>query len=386
MRNAIPPIQQARSLAENNHALLEAALESLPVATWVVDRDGRYRYVSQAYADMLGIARAADCLGKAMEELMPPSIARVHALRHRQLLESRTRKRFEQIWTVNGEPRWFEIQMSCLCNDEGESIAVSGYAQDITQHMEQQEAARRIQNELEKRVAQRTHLLSVINEELEAFSYSVSHDLRAPLRQIAGFAGLLERGLAGQAGETDSKHLRHIVDNAQRMENLIGDLLQLARINQSSLLKAQVDLAALAREVLANLRRSQPDRRVEEDLPTSALAECDAGLMRIVLDNLLGNAWKFTGGLAEAHVQFGSLLRGNSTIYFVRDNGAGFDAQNAERMFGAFQRFHRASDFPGTGVGLATVRRIINRHGGQIWAESAPGQGATFYFTLETPA
>lgn len=373
-------------MAGNNHALLEAALESLPAATWVVDRDGRYRYVSAAYARLLGIPRAADCLGRTMEETMPPSIARVHALRHRQLLESRTRKRFEQIWTVDGEPRWFEIQLSCLCNDEGESIAVSGYAQDITQHMEQQEAARRIQSELEKRVAQRTHLLSVINEELEAFSYSVSHDLRAPLRQIAGFAGLLERGLASHLGETDAKHLQHIVDNAGRMEDLIGDLLQLARINQSSLLRTRVDLAAIAHGVLADLRGGQPGRRVEEDLPASALAECDAGLMRIVLDNLLGNAWKFTSGRAEAHIQFGSLLRGNSTIYFVRDNGAGFDAQNAERMFGAFQRFHRASDFPGTGIGLATVRRIINRHGGQIWAESAPGQGATFYFTLETPA
>lgn len=386
MRNAIPPMQHKATVAGQDHDLLEAALESFPAATWVADLDGRYRYVSQAYADLLGIRRAADCLGRSMEEVMPASIARVHALRHRQMLESRNRTRFEQLWTVNGEPRWFEVQMSCLRNDENEAVAVSGYARDITQHMEQQEAARRIQNDLEQRVAERTHLLNVTNGELEAFSYSVSHDLRAPLRQIAGFAGLLESRLAGQLDETDARHLQHIQDNTQRMEGLIGDLLQLARINQGNLAKTRVDLSALAREIVSDLRSSEPGRPVDVELPDAAYAECDAGLMRIALDNLLGNAWKFTGGQARARIHFGSLPRGARTLYFVRDNGAGFDAQNAERIFGAFQRFHRACDFPGTGVGLTTVRRIVNRHGGQIWAESAPGQGATFYFTLETPA
>jgi len=378
-------MQRGTAVTEQDRDLLEAALESLPAATWVVDRDGRYRYVSQAYAQLMGMS-AADCLGRTMDEVMPATLARIYTLRHRQLLESRARKRFEQIWTVDGEPRWFEVHMSCLCNDEGEAVAVSGYAQDVTQHMEQQEAARRIQNELEKRVAQRTHQLSVINEELETFSYSVSHDLRAPLRQIAGFAELLESRLAGQLDDANAKHLQHILDNAHRMDGLIADLLQLARINQSGLLKTQVDLTALARDTVSNLRSAHPGRSVEVELPAPTYAECDAGLMRIALDNLLGNAWKFTGRQAEARIQFGCFSRGACTIYFVRDNGAGFDMQNAERMFGAFQRFHRASDFPGTGIGLATVRRIVSRHGGQIWAESAPGQGATFYFTLETPS
>ena len=385
MRNAIPPVQRGTPVTEQDRDLLEAALESLPTAAWVVDRDGRYRYVSQAYAQLMGTS-PANCLGRTMEEVLPASLARIYTLRHRQLLESRTRKRFEQIWTVDGEPRWFEVHMSCLCNDEGEAVAVSGYAQDVTQHMEQQEAARRVQNELEKRVAQRTHQLSVINEELEAFSYSVSHDLRAPLRQIAGFAELLEGRLGGQLDDANAKHLQHILDNTRRMDGLIADLLQLARINQSGLLKTQVDLTALARDIVANLRSAHPGRAVEVELPAPTYAECDAGLMRIALDNLLGNAWKFTGRQAGARIQFGCFSRGACTVYFVRDNGAGFDMQNAERMFGAFQRFHRASDFPGTGIGLATVRRIVSRHGGQIWAESAPGQGATFYFTLETPS
>ncbi|MDX3904130.1 MAG: PAS domain-containing protein [Pigmentiphaga sp.] len=377
-------MQQESAAAEPDRQVLAAALESLPAAAWVVDRDGCYRYVSEAYARLMGTSPAL-CLGKHMEEVMPASLARIYALRHRQLIDSGARKRFEQIWTVDGEPRWFEVHMSCLCDGDGQAVAVSGFAQDVTQHMEQQEAARRVQNELEKRVARRTHQLSIINEELEAFSYSVSHDLRAPLRQIAGFAELLEGRLGDQIDEAAAQYLHHIVDNTRRMDGLIGDLLQLARINQGGLLKTQVDLTAIARDVLAGLRNSQPERPVELELPGPSYADCDPGLMRIALDNLLGNAWKFTGCRAEPRIQFGCFARGACTVYFVRDNGAGFDLQNAERLFGAFQRFHRASDFPGTGVGLATVRRIINRHGGQIWAESAPGQGATFYFTLETP-
>ena len=383
MQNAIPFLQHGAALGDEDRDLLQAALESLPAAVWVVDREGRYRYVSQTYARLLDTS-AEHCLGKPMEDVMPASLARIYRVRHQQMLESKSRRRFEQIWTVNGEPRWFEVHMNCLYNEEGEAVAVSGYARDVTQHMEQQEAARRIQGELEKRVAERTQQLRVINEELEAFSYSVSHDLRAPLRQIAGFAELLGSRLAGWRDETAASHLQHILDTTRHMDGLIADLLQLARINQSGLHKTRVDLAALARDVVAQLRCDHPARTVKVDLPESLHAECDAGLMRIALDNLLGNAWKFTGKQPDAQIQFGSFPRGEQTVYFVRDNGAGFDAKNAERIFGAFQRFHRASDFPGTGVGLATVRRIISRHGGQIWAESAAGQGATFYFTLET--
>ncbi|VCU69922.1 Phytochrome-like protein cph1 [Pigmentiphaga humi] len=381
MSSAIPPVKRDTAPSSSRRPL-QAAFESLPAPTWVADLDGRYLHVSQAYAGLLG-RQATDCPGLTLEEVLPLALGRLTMQRHRQLLESRGRKRFEQIWTVKGEPRWFEVHMSCLCDDAGAPMAVCGHIQDMTQHVERQETARRTQNELELRVAQRTRQLSATNEELEAFSYSVSHDLRAPVRQIGGFAELLQRQLGGQLASGHAEYLRHILDSTHRMDRLIGDLLQLARINRGDLRKVPVDLAALAREVLAGLAGHEPQRRVETALPGSAIADCDAGLMRIALDNLLGNAWKFTGRQERAHIEFGSLARDTATIYFVRDNGAGFALETAGRLFGAFQRFHRESDFPGTGVGLATVRRIISRHGGRIWAESAPGRGATFYFTLE---
>jgi len=364
--------------------LLAAGLESFPAAVWITDTDGRLQQVSQSCADLVG-RPVAQCLGRKLEDILPASLASTYAARQQQLLASPARKRYEQIWpTPDGEPRWFEIHMSSLRDAQGGAIiGVSGYAQDITQRIEQQETARRVQAELEKRVDQRTRQLSLINEELEAFSYSVSHDLRAPLRQITGFAELMENRQARDPADACAKYLPYILDNTRRMDRLVNDLLQLARIDQHHPPRTEVDLAVLAREAIDDLRANEPQRDVAVALPGAAPACCDAGLIRIALVNLLGNAWKFTSRTPQARIEFGSFARGAGMVYFVRDNGAGFDMRHAGRLFGAFQRFHRASDFPGTGIGLATVRRIVNRHGGQIWAESAPGQGATFYFTLE---
>lgn len=383
MRKLVLSLQAAdHEVTDNQYSMLHALFETLPAAAWVIDLSGRYRHVTDAYAALVG-RPAEQCIGQTVDDVMPPSLARIYALRHRQVLETQTRKRFEQIWPINGEPRWFEIHMHCLFDASGQPMGVAGYAQDVTQHMEQQEAARRIQASLEKRVALRTLQLSITNQELEAFSYSVSHDLQAPLHAIRGFAELLAETHAEELDADGCGHLRQIIESSERMGSLITDLLQLAKVNQGELQRVPVDLSAVAGQALAELAAHEPGRCVRQVIAPPVFADCDAGLIRVVLGNLLGNAWKFTSKTEQPRIEFGSFLRGGHQVYFVRDNGAGFDMQNATRMFGAFQRFHQESDFTGSGIGLATVKRVIGRHGGQVWAESAPGQGATFYFTLD---
>jgi light-regulated signal transduction histidine kinase (bacteriophytochrome) len=221
------------------------------------------------------------------------------------------------------------------------------------------------------------------NRELEAFSYSVSHDLRVPLRAIQGFSeGLLDCDPATVQGDRGRELLTRIQQACQRMQQLIEDLLTLSRIARGDVRKESVNLSVLVETVAQELQRQHPERSIRLQIAQGVFAECDARLVRIALENLLGNAWKFTSKHPEASIEFGRESRGGRNSYFIRDNGAGFDMAFADKLFGAFQRLHNASEFPGTGIGLATVQRIIHRHGGRIWAESAPGAGATFHFSI----
>jgi DNA-binding response OmpR family regulator len=224
--------------------------------------------------------------------------------------------------------------------------------------------------------------LEAANKELRAFSYSVSHDLRAPLRTIHSFSQVLMDECGDQLSEPGKEHLRRIQKGCKRMSQLIEDLLGLSRVIQQEIRMEDVDLGATVRAVIAPLRRNDPDRNVEVEAPVQVLVRGDPGLLRAVLENLVGNAWKFTSKKAHARIEFGARREASETVYFVRDNGAGFDRAYADKLFGAFQRLHRQEEFPGTGVGLATVQRIVHRHGGRIWAEAAVDEGATFYFTL----
>jgi PAS domain S-box-containing protein len=361
---------------------LKRAFTSLPVIAWVVDLGGRHVFVTDSYARLFGRSAEA-CIGVPVDGLWPPMLGQAHALRNQQMMTVGARKRFEEMWPVGDEPRWFEIELQCVVDDEGRPEGVSGFAQDITSRIERQEASRRNQIDLERRFAKRTAELQASNEELEAFSYSVSHDLRAPLRAVEGFADLLREDYGSQLDEMGQDYLTHIVQGTHRMSGLINDLIALAKMNQSELERQRVDLSQLAREIVSDLRMRDPQRDVTVVIAGNISAECDVGLMNAALENLIGNAWKFTGKIPDARIEFGSFARASSTVYFVRDNGAGFDMGHASRLFAAFQRFHHERDFTGTGIGLATVKRIIRRHGGQVWAESAPGQGATFYFTLD---
>ena len=220
------------------------------------------------------------------------------------------------------------------------------------------------------------------NRELEAFSYSVAHDLRAPLRGIDGFSQALLEDYHDKLDDEGRKHLRFVRESAQHMAELIDDLLKLSRVTRREFRQESSDLSSLARGVLAQLQRAEPDRKVETIIADGLVVQGDSRLLKVALENLLGNAWKFTSKLPHARIELGSTAGNGHAAYFVRDNGAGFDQAYAGKLFGVFQRLHAASEFEGTGIGLATVQRVVSRHGGRIWAEGAVGKGATFYFTL----
>ncbi len=241
---------------------------------------------------------------------------------------------------------------------------------------------RKLNDELEKRVAERTAALEQANQEMQAFSYSISHDLRAPLRSIRSFSQILKNDFSGQLDHQGRNYLEKVTRAAEEMSELIDSLLTLFRFSRGELRRARLDLSAEAGSVLETLRHAEPGRAVTCQAAEGLFVHADESLMRNVLENLLGNAWKYSAQNPEARIEFGAETCNGETIYFVRDNGAGFDMQYAGKLFQPFQRLHRADEFPGHGIGLATVQRIIRRHGGRIWAQAAVGQGATFYFTL----
>ncbi len=220
------------------------------------------------------------------------------------------------------------------------------------------------------------------NEELEAFSYSVAHDLRAPLRSIDGFSDALLQDFGEGLDQQARHYLQRIVVSAARMRELIDDLLQLSRVGRADLSRGRVNLSDIARQVLAELRRGDPEREVVEKVQDGLTTDADSHLLRVAMENLLGNAWKFTAKVQGAEIQVGETESDRGPSFFVRDNGAGFNPDYSNRLFRPFQRLHRERDFPGTGIGLATVYRVIDRHGGRVWAEGAVGRGATFFFTI----
>jgi signal transduction histidine kinase len=241
---------------------------------------------------------------------------------------------------------------------------------------------RALNQELEARVEERTRDLSNALSELEAFSYSVSHDLRAPLRGIDGFSQALLEDYAGSLDETGVQYLERIRGGARRMGDLIEDLLKLSRLSQGELLLDEVDLGAMAEAILSELAAKDRDRNVEVTIEPELTAVADPRLLRVALQNLISNAWKFTSRGERARIEIGAKEHGGETVFYVRDNGTGFDMQYADKLFAPFQRLHSPNQFEGSGIGLATVQRVLRRHGGRIWAESEEGEGATFYFTL----
>lgn len=254
-----------------------------------------------------------------------------------------------------------------------------------TAHSQLQQSRNDLQHlnaSLDQQISERTAQLQSTNEELEAFSYSVSHDLRAPLRVIDGYSHMLIEEYSGKLDSQGDRYVRNICASTRRMGQIIDDLLMLARVGHTEILRSSVDLTDLAQAIAADFTRTAPERHVEFVIAPGLVVEADVRLMRVVLENLLGNAWKFTGGRSAARIEVGAAQTSSGRAIFVRDNGAGFEPERAASIFEPFVRLHSTTQFPGTGIGLATVQRVIRRHGGSIWAQAAPGQGATIYFSL----
>ena len=295
-------------------------------------------------------------------------------------------ERFEGEYRIvrpDGDMRWVHDSGIKIHDSNGHVVRLSGVLRDITRRRVAEDEVRRLNVTLERRVAERTAELNAANKELEAFAFSVSHDLRAPLRAVSGFSELLRTEYGPKLDDGGRQFIDRINSGCLRMDGLIDAMLSLAHISRSDLIAATVDLSAIAEKVVTELRERDPARRCEVIVQPGLKVHADARLLRVALDNLIGNAWKFTSRRDLAAIEVGrSSDSGLLATYFVRDNGAGFDTRYSERLFAPFQRLHSDTDFPGTGIGLATVRRVVERHGGHVWAESVLGQGATFFFSL----
>ncbi len=289
------------------------------------------------------------------------------------------------IETFDGERKTI-LDYAAPLYDERERLAGAVAAVvDITERKRDERELAVLREELEERVRLRTEELSAANAELEAFSSSVSHDLRAPLRWIDGFASALAEEHADELGPGGREYSRLLRDSVKRMRELIDALLELSRVTTRAVEREEVDASAMAEELAAEIANEAPERSVVWSIEPEVEVRGDPRLLRVVLDNLLRNAWKFSRGRNPARIELGTVAVEGEKVVFVRDNGVGFDPLYAGNLFSPFERLHLAEDFEGTGIGLALVRRIVLRHGGRVWAESRPDEGATFYFTLAPP-
>ncbi|MCL6639570.1 MAG: PAS domain S-box protein [Firmicutes bacterium] len=367
-----------RRSEEYYRSLIENTLDIITI----LDIDGNILYESPSVKRVLGY-KPEELAGKRVYDYIHPDDRHLALDTMAKTLKNpgtflRLELRFRH---QNG--RWRVLE--CLVNNLLDHYSIAGivvYSRDVTRRKEMEEEIKALNEELERRVAERTRQLEAANRELEAFCYSVSHDLRAPLRSADGFSQALWEDYYDRLDEQGRDYLQRIRAASRRMGRLIDDLLDLSRVTRCEIFREKVDLSAMAQSIAEELKRTEPERQADFVITPGVTAEADPRLLRVVMENLLGNAWKFTGKHPRARIEFGVTEERGETVYYIRDDGAGFDRAYAGKLFGAFQRLHRMDEFPGTGVGLATVQRIIHRHGGRVWAEGAVEQGATFYFTL----
>lgn len=362
---------------------LREASEPIMITDGELDQPGpRITFVNPAFCAMSGYS-AEELLGATPRILQGPGTERSAMDALRQKLVGGETVRIEALnYRKSGEPFYVAWQINPVRDANGKIVAFISIHQDVSARREAEFTLRDMNIRLEERVRERTRDLEHAAKELEAFSFSVSHDLRAPLRIVEGFAEILSEDYGTKLDTLGNDHLKRIRTAASRMSQMITSLLAMARTSGAPIARETVDLSNIAEEVLSDLARETPDRQVSTVIAPQIRAEADRVLLRVVMQNLLANAWKFSAHATDANIEFGVSGEFGEATYFIRDNGAGFDMKYIERLFGVFQRLHSQSEFVGTGVGLATVKRIINRHGGKIWAKSTVAGGATFYFTL----
>jgi PAS domain S-box-containing protein len=360
---------------EESERRFRTMADSAPVMLWMAGRDGLCDFFNQVWLDFTGRSRDEE-IGNGWAEGVHPEDFELCMHTYLESFVARSPFRMEyRLRRADGQYRWILDTGVPRLSEQGRFAGYIGSCIDITDMKE-------VHAQLDGRVKKRTEELDAAVHELEAFCYCVSHDLRAPLRGIDGFSHALLDEHAHQLDAEGHDYLRRVRAAAQRMGVMIDELLGLSRLSRSELRLQPVDLSECARAVVEELRHSQPERAVDVEVKDGVMARGDPVLLRVVLENLLGNAWKFTGKTVEPRIRFGSLEKEGRTVYFVADNGAGFDVAGARALFAPFQRLHTVAEFPGTGVGLASVQRIIHRHSGRIWPDATEGHGATFYWTL----
>ncbi len=391
---ALQNVQQARFISQlkqvegeldNERNLLRTLIYALPDAIYAKDIYGRKTLANHADLRHIGASTEEEVLGKTDAELFPSDLAACFMSDEEQIYQNGVPmlNREEYITSSDGTARWILTSKVPLHDKKGNVVGLVGIGRDITSRKKADEEIRRLNTQLEQRVQERTAELEAALHEIESFSYSVSHDLRAPLRSINGYGQILLEEYSHILDAQGNIYLNRIRASSERMSQLIDDLLKLSRITRSEMQREPVNLSLLARDIFNELQIISPERQVKTIIQADLWVKGDCNLLRIMLENLLNNAWKFTSKLTNAQIEVGKTLVENEMIYFVRDNGAGFDMAFADKLFGPFQRLHSSKDFEGTGIGLATVQRIIHRHGGKVWAKSAIDQGTTIYFTLK---
>ena len=354
----------------------------------IISIDEEQRIIAFNYgAEKIFGYTSAEMLGQPLEILLPERFSATHRKHVHQFGEAaevaRHMNRRPDILGRRKDGNEFFAEASISRAKEDRKMVFTVFLRDISDRKEAEEQIHQLNINLEKRVVERTAELAAANQELESFSYSVSHDLRTPLRAIDGFSQVLVEDFANKIDDQAMSYLGRIRAASQRMGLLIDDMLALSRVTRTEMLPKNVNLSLLADNLLADLKKSAPDRNVHLSIEPGLTCMGDLRLLNMVLDNLLSNAWKFTAHVTQPRIEFGANLNANGEKeFFVRDNGAGFDMAYADKLFGPFQRLHSATEFPGTGVGLAIVKRVILRHGGSIRGESSVDQGATFFFTL----
>lgn len=371
--------KQAEEALKKSEIWFRSLFEKASDGIFYLSTNRKLVEVNHAFAQMHGYS-VEEMRNTNLRELDAPETSRQFPERMRRVMEGEVFTFEVEHYHKDGHV--FPLEVTASVITVGDEQYVLAFHRDITERKRAEAEIRKLNLELEERVIQRTAQLENTNKELEAFSYSVSHDLRAPLRGIDGWSQALLEDYHAQLDEQGKQYIERVRSETQRMGYLIDDMLKLSRLTRAEMIREQVDLSALAQGLADRLRETEPSRKINFDIQSGLSAQGDARLLEAMLANLLSNAVKFTGKREQSQIEFGQTESQGRRVFFVRDNGAGFDMAYAKNLFGAFQRMHKLSEFPGSGIGLATVQRIIHRHGGQVWAEAEVDHGAIFYFTL----